>query len=76
MAWQVYELTGSAFQVGLLGLGRAIPQIGFAIFGGLLADAMDRRRLMMAVQIVQCAVSAGLAAMTILCPREGRMVSA
>jgi MFS family permease len=64
MAWQVYELTHSPFQVGLLGLGRAIPQIGFAIFGGLLADAMDRRRLMMAVQIMQCAVSAGLAVMT------------
>jgi MFS family permease len=64
MAWQIYELTGSALQVGLLGLGRALPQMGLALFGGLLADTFDRRRLMMAVQLAQCLISAGLAAAT------------
>jgi hypothetical protein len=44
-AWQIYELTNSALQLGLLGLARAIPQMGFLLFGGMLADAMDRRRL-------------------------------
>ena len=65
MAWQIYELTGSAFQVGLLGLGRAIPQIGFAVFGGLIADAMDRKRLMIVLQVMQCGVSAALALLTL-----------
>jgi MFS family permease len=65
MAWQIYDLTGSALQVGLLGLGRAIPQIGFALFGGLVADAMDRRRLMMVLQVSQLTVSATLAVLTI-----------
>ncbi len=65
MAWQIYELTGSALQVGLLGLGRAIPQIGFAVFGGLIADAMDRKRLMMLLQVMQCGVSTALAALTL-----------
>ena len=65
MAWQVYELTDSALQVGLLGLGRAIPQIGFALFGGLLADAGDRRRMMVSVQLFQFAVSVGLAVLTL-----------
>ena len=66
MAWHVYDLTGSALQVGLLGLGRAVPQIGFAILGGLIADTMDRKRLMILLQIVQCAVSAVLAWLTLI----------
>jgi MFS family permease len=65
MAWQIYELTGSALQVGLLGLGRAIPQIGFAVFGGLIADAMDRKRLMIVLQVMQCGVSTALALLTL-----------
>src|SRR5256885_2353964 len=65
MAWQIYQLTNSPLQVGLLGLGRAIPQITFAIFGGLLADSLDRRRLMMTIQLGQCLVSSSLAVLTI-----------
>jgi MFS family permease len=66
MAWQIYELTDSAFQIGLLGLARAVPQFALLLFGGLLADAMDRRRLMIATQIGQMAVSATLAIMTLM----------
>jgi MFS family permease len=65
MAWQIYQITNSPLQVGLLGLGRAVPQITIAIFGGLLADNVDRRRLMMAVQGVQFFISFALALMTI-----------
>ena len=50
MAWQIYELTNSPLQIGLIGLARAVPQVGMLLFGGLLADAMDRRRLMIATQ--------------------------
>ncbi len=65
MAWQMYELTNSALQVGLIGLARAIPQIGLAIFGGMLADALDRRRLLMAIQIGTCAISTSLTLLTV-----------
>ncbi|HEY8692455.1 MAG TPA: MFS transporter [Chloroflexota bacterium] len=65
MAWQMYQLTNSAFQVGLLGLGRALPQIGLALFGGVLADAADRRRILMALQLVNLGVSSGLAVLTL-----------
>jgi MFS family permease len=64
MAWQMYELTNSPLQVGLIGLARAIPQIGLAIFGGMLADSLDRRRLLMVIQIATCAVSTSLAILT------------
>lgn len=63
MAWQIYELTNSPLQIGLLGLARAVPQMALLLFGGLLADAVDRRRLMMAMQVGQFAVSGFLAAL-------------
>lgn len=65
MAWQIYDLTDSALQIGLLGLGRAIPQIALALVGGILADMIDRRRLMMVIQFGQLLVSVGLAAVTL-----------
>src|SRR5919198_2975333 len=60
-AWQLYELTNSPFQIGLLGLARAIPQIVLLLVGGLLADAMNRRRLMMGTQTGLFGVSSMLA---------------
>ncbi len=61
MAWQIYELTNSPLQIGLLGVARALPQIGLLLVGGLLADAMNRRKLMMCTQIGLFGVSTSLA---------------
>jgi MFS family permease len=64
MAWQIYELTNSPLQLGLLGLARGAPMLLLLLFGGLLADAVNRRHLLMAMQIAQMAISAGLAIAT------------
>lgn len=64
MSWQIYELTNSPLQIGLLGLVRAVPQVAMLLFGGLLADAINRRRLMMATQTGLFTVSALLALAT------------
>jgi MFS family permease len=61
MAWQIYELTNSPMQIGLLGLARAVPQIVLLLVGGLLADAMDRRKLMLCTQTGLFCVSTTLA---------------
>jgi MFS family permease len=61
MAWQIYELTNSPLQIGLLGVARAVPQIALLLVGGLLADAMNRRKLMMCTQIGLFGVSTILA---------------
>src|SRR5437764_11049982 len=61
----MYELTDSAFQVGMLGLARGIPQVALLLLGGLLADSLDRRRLMMITQLGQLLVAAALAAFTL-----------
>lgn len=65
MAWQIYELTNSPLQIGLIGLVRAVPQVAMLLFGGLLADAMDRRRLMIVTQASLFVVSATLAFLTV-----------
>src|SRR6478672_8522231 len=64
IAWQIYELTNSPLQLGLIGLARALPQMGILLFGGLLADAMNRRRLMMRTQASLFCVSGTLALIT------------
>ena len=61
MAWQIYELTNSPLQIGLIGLVRAVPQMVILLFGGLLADAMNRRKLMMVTQGSLFFVSGSLA---------------
>ena len=45
--YQVYELSGSAFQLGLTGLAGGIPLFGFGLFAGTLADFIDRRKLLL-----------------------------
>jgi MFS family permease len=45
--WLIFELTGSALQLGLLGLARAIPGVALNLVGGVLADKVDQRRLLM-----------------------------
>jgi MFS family permease len=65
MAWQIYELTNSPLQIGLLGVARAVPQIALLLVGGLLADAMNRRKLMMCTQIGLFGVSTTLALLSL-----------
>ncbi|HZT08116.1 MAG TPA: MFS transporter [Chloroflexota bacterium] len=67
IAWQIYEITNSPLQLGLIGLARGGPTLVLLLFGGLLADAINRRKLMMLTQIGQMCVSASL----VLCTFAG-----
>lgn len=62
--WQVYELTKSPLDLGLTGLFQAIPLLGFGMFGGALADALDRRLLINISQAIRFAVISTLALLT------------
>jgi MFS family permease len=44
---QIYEITGSSAYVGLTGLFGLVPLVIFGLYGGALADVMDRRTLLM-----------------------------
>src|SRR5216110_2144280 len=48
--WHVYLLTRSAFALGMVGLFRGVPIILCSLIGGVVADALDRKRLMIATQ--------------------------
>ena len=44
---QIYDITKSSFWVGMLGPANLIPLIVFGLWGGAIADAVDRRRLLL-----------------------------
>src|SRR5438105_5722451 len=58
---QVFAITHSSLAVGLVGLASLGPLIAFSLAGGALSDALDRRRLLLAVQVVLAGTSAALA---------------
>ena len=43
--YQVYELSGSSMQLGLAGFFQALPSIVLGLFGGVLADSINRKKL-------------------------------
>ena len=57
----IYDLTGSNFLVGLVGLVELGPLIVFGLYGGALADHVDRRRLLVATGAAQVALMAAFA---------------
>jgi len=59
---QVYELTRSPAAVGLLGLAVLVPTLAVGLFGGAAADALDRRKVVLAATAAEALVSAALAA--------------
>jgi MFS family permease len=50
--WLVYQLTGSAVYLGILNLCRLTPILVFTLIGGVVADRVERRRLMFSTQTV------------------------
>ena len=62
--WHVYVLTHSPLALGLIGLTRIVPIVFFSMWGGIVADRFDRRRVMIVTQSAMAAVAAGLAALT------------
>jgi len=64
--WHVYLLTKSALALGLVGLFRGAPIIVCSLVGGVVADAVNRKRLMIVTQNVMLATAALLAVATIM----------
>ena len=62
--WHVYLLTKSPLALGGVGLVRILPIIVCSLFGGVVADAVDRKRLMLATQTLMLISATALAVMT------------
>ena len=61
--WLVYQLTGSAFALGLVNLCRLAPILLFTLVGGVIADRVERRKLMFTTQTVAMVLALVLAAL-------------
>ena len=61
VGWQIFSLTGSALQLGLIGLMQFIPMIFLTIPAGHVADRYDRRTTVRFCQAVEALAAAGLA---------------
>ena len=58
IAWQVYAISHSAFQLAMIGLARFLPSLGLTLVGGAFADGHDRKRIVILTQFVPLATSA------------------
>ena len=63
--YQVYELSGSAFQLGLTGLAQGIPLFALGLFGGTLADFVDRKKLLLITAAGNLLVAVALGTLTL-----------
>jgi MFS family permease len=52
IAWQVFDLSRSAFQLGLIGIVQFLPALGLSLVGGAVADSSDRRRVILRTGLV------------------------
>ena len=59
--YQVFLLTRSSLAVGMVGLVSVGPLVALSLAGGAIADAVDRRKLLLVTQLLSAATSAGLA---------------
>lgn len=62
--WHIYQITHSPMALGMVGLVRVIPIVGFSLLSGVVADRFDRRKLMMLAQTGMglCAFALGFVA--------------
>ena len=64
--WLIFEITGSPLALGYVGLANGVPAIVLNLFGGVAADRLDQRRLIMVAQAVIGLLIFGLATLTLL----------
>ena len=67
---QMYQITRSSFWVGLIGIAALVPLLVFALWGGAVADAMDRRRLLLGSSLLVWAATFALLAQALVGARS------
>jgi MFS family permease len=64
--WLMYQLTGSPLYLGYVAAATAVPGILLNLFGGVLADKLDKRRLIMVTEVIAAGLVLLLATLTLL----------
>ncbi len=65
IAWQVYTLSNAPTALAIVGIAQTVPLVAFVLVGGVLADRLDRRNLMIAGAAIPGLAIAVLAGLTI-----------
>ncbi|MBC7643683.1 MAG: MFS transporter [Thermoleophilia bacterium] len=68
LMFQIYQITKSSFAVGMLGLVQVVPILVFALVGGAIADAVDRRKLLVFIQLTMLFTTGTLAVLALGSP--------
>lgn len=63
LAWQVYELSNSPTALSVVGLAWSVPMLVFLLGGGVISDRVDRRRVLIAGDLLR---AVGIGAMGVL----------
>ena len=66
LGWQIYDLTGSPFQLGLVGLMEFLPAFCLALVTGQIADRFDRRLIMVVGLTAELVAAVSLVGMILL----------
>jgi MFS family permease len=66
LPYQIYQLTGSNFAVGAMALVSLVPLVVFGLYGGALADHVDRRKMLVVTGGAQIVLTALLLANSLL----------
>src|SRR5438874_791023 len=65
-SWLVLGLTSSAFALGMVNFASAIPTLLLSLLGGAAADRMDKRRILLATQVMMMVLALVLGALVAL----------
>lgn len=65
LAWSVYRLTGSTADMGLTLAANIIPMLALSLYGGVLADRLSRRTVLLACDCAAAIVTGALAYLTL-----------
>ena len=60
-SWFMYELTGSATMLGAVALASAVPMLTLSLFGGVMADRVNKKSVLIVGQLASCLVALGIA---------------
>lgn len=66
IAWQVFQISGSTLQLGLIGLTRFLPQLALALLAGAVADTYDRRKVILLAQMAPLTCSVVVLSLTLM----------
>ena len=66
IAWQVLELDNRPTAMSLVGIAWIVPQLVLMVFGGVLTDRIERRRMMMAADLIRAAAVGAIGLLAVM----------